>query len=47
VRAGDEPRVEDARLSGNSLIWEQDGVAVRIETTRGLDEALEVARSMR
>jgi hypothetical protein len=29
------------------LIWEQHGVAVRIETTRGLTEALKVAESMR
>ena len=47
VPPGDEPRVEEPRLSGNSLIWEQDGVAVRIETTRGLAEALKVAESMR
>ena len=42
-----EPQVEEPRLSGNSLIWEQDGVAVRIETTHGLAQALEVAKSMR
>jgi hypothetical protein len=47
VPQGDEPQVEEPRLSGNSLIWEQDGVAVRIETTRGLTEALKVAESMR
>jgi hypothetical protein len=43
----DQPQVEEARLSGNSLIWEQDGVAVRIETTHGLADALRVAGSMR
>jgi hypothetical protein len=42
-----QPQVEEPRLSGNSLIWEQDGVAVRIETTRGLAAALKVAESMR
>jgi hypothetical protein len=47
VPEGDEPQVEEPRLSGNSLVWEQDGVAVRIETTRGLAEALKVAESMR
>ena len=47
VPQGNEPQVEEPRLSGNSLIWEQDGVAVRIETTRGLAEALKVAESMR
>jgi hypothetical protein len=47
VPQGNQPQVEEPRLSGNSLIWEQDGVAVRIETTRGLAEALKVAESMR
>jgi hypothetical protein len=47
VPGAGEPQVEEPRLSGNSLIWEQDGVAVRIETTQGLAEALKVAESMR
>jgi hypothetical protein len=47
VSQSDQPQVEEPRLSANSLIWEQDGVAVRIETTRGLAEALKVAGSMR
>jgi hypothetical protein len=42
-----EPQVEDARLSANTLIWEQDGVSVRIETPHGLEDALRVAASMR
>jgi hypothetical protein len=42
-----EPRVEDARLSANTLIWEQDAVSVRIETPQGLAAALRVASSMR
>jgi len=42
-----QPQVEDARLSANTLIWEQDGVSVRIETLHGLEEALRVAASMR
>jgi hypothetical protein len=42
-----DPQVEEPRLSGNSLIWEQDGVTVRIETTHGLADALRVAASMR
>jgi hypothetical protein len=47
VSPGDEPQVEEPRLAANSLIWEQDGVAVRIETTHGLADALKVAASMR
>ena len=43
---GGEPRVEEPRLSANSLIWEQDGVTVRIETTHSLMDALKVAASM-
>ena len=39
--------VEEPRLSGNTLIWEQGGVSVRIETTHGLAEALAVAAGMR
>jgi hypothetical protein len=42
-----EPHVEDARLSANTLIWEQDGMSVRIETPHGLEDALRVAGSMR
>jgi hypothetical protein len=42
-----EPRAEDARLSANTLIWEQQGVSVRIETPEGLKAALGVAASMR
>jgi len=47
VPGGGEPQVEDPRLSANSLIWEQDGVTLRIETTHGLTDALKVAASMR
>ena len=42
-----EAHFEDARLSANTLIWEQDGVAIRIETSQGLEAALDVAASMR
>jgi hypothetical protein len=47
VPQGSQPQVEEPRLAANSLIWEQDGVAVRIETTHGLADALRVAGSMR
>jgi hypothetical protein len=42
-----EPRFESPRLSANTLIWEQHGVSVRIETPQGLKAALGVAASMR
>jgi hypothetical protein len=42
-----EPRAEEPRLSANTLIWEQHGVSVRIETPEGLKAALAVAESMR
>jgi hypothetical protein len=42
-----EPRFESPRLSANTLIWEQHGVSVRIETPQGLKAALGVATSMR
>ena len=42
-----EPRVEEARLAANTLIWEQDGASLRIETPQDLTEALRVAASMR
>jgi hypothetical protein len=41
-----QPQVENARLSANTLIWEQDGVSIRIETPHGLEDALRVAASM-
>ena len=35
------------RLAANALIWEENGIAHRIETTGDLDETLELAESLR
>jgi hypothetical protein len=35
------------RLSANSLIWQQDGVTLRLEAAVGADEALALAESVR
>lgn len=37
---------EETRLAGNVLMWERAGVTHRIETTRPLAEALELAESL-
>jgi hypothetical protein len=43
VRFGvDEPR----RAAASTLLWTSDGLMLRLETTRGLDGALEIARSV-
>lgn len=34
------------RLAGNTLLWEEDGVSYRLESSLDRDEALEIARSM-
>jgi hypothetical protein len=41
-----EPVEESARLAGNVLLWESDGVAYRIEGRFGLGRALELAEAM-
>jgi len=38
---------ERTRLAGNVLLWELGGVTYRIEGPRTLDEALQIARSLR
>lgn len=38
---------ESIRLVENVLLWEQDGVTLRIETAGTLDQALEIAASLR
>lgn len=40
------PIAETTRLAANVLLWERDGVAYRLETSRGLDFALAVAESL-
>ena len=37
---------ERFRVEGNVLIWEEDGVTFRLETSLPLDEALAVAGSL-
>ncbi len=40
-------RDETLRLAGNTLLWEQGGVTLRLEAEIGRDEALEIAASFR
>ena len=42
-----ECRQERYRLAGNVLLWEQDGLTLRLESTLSLDEALAIAESVR
>jgi hypothetical protein len=43
---GSVTREEPARLAANVLAWEEDGVTHRIETTLGLEDALDLAESL-
>jgi hypothetical protein len=45
--ANGQIRTDRVRLAGNVLIWQRDGVIVRIEGTHTLAEALAIARSLR
>lgn len=48
VRSGDgTSSVWEMRLGANVLIWEEDGVTHRIETTLNLEDTLEIADSLR
>jgi len=38
---------DTARLAGNTLIWEVDGITLRLEADIGLRQALEIAESVR
>ena len=38
---------DSARIVANTLVWEEDGATLRIETLLSLEEALDVARSLR
>jgi hypothetical protein len=42
-----EVREDRALLAGPTLIWEQDGLVLRLELAAGRDKALEIARSVR
>lgn len=37
----------EGRSAGNTLIWEQDGLTIRLETALQLESALDIARSFR
>lgn len=37
---------DSIRLAGNTLMWEDDGISYRLESSLELEEALEIARSM-
>lgn len=45
--ANGQIRTDRVRLAGNVLIWQQEGVIVRIEGTHTLAQALAIARSLR
>jgi len=47
TRADGEIAVEDVRLAGNVLLWQQDGRVLRLEADVELATALEIARSVR
>ena len=42
-----ECRQERYRLAGDVLLWEQDGLTLRLESTLSLDDALAIAESVR
>jgi hypothetical protein len=42
-----EIRDESVRLAGDVLLWEQDGLTLRLEGAASRDEALRIARSVR
>jgi hypothetical protein len=46
-RGGGETRVQEARLAKNTLMWERDGLLLRIEAAQPLGELLRIARSVR
>ncbi len=41
--ADGEPGLEQLRLAGDTLLWERDGITLRVEGARDLAEALEIA----
>ncbi len=43
---GGEPRVQEARLAKNTLMWERGGLLLRLEAEQPLGELLRIARSV-
>jgi hypothetical protein len=44
---GGSVRPETLRLAGNTLVWEQDGVTIRLEASVTKDQALQIAATFR
>ena len=47
ARGGGEPQMLDTRLAKNTLMWERDGLLLRLEAEQPLGELLRIARSVR
>jgi len=45
--ANGTPQLETLRLAGNTLVWEQDGLTIRLEAAVSRDEALQIASTFR
>jgi len=45
--AGAEPRMQEARLAKNTLMWERDGLLLRLEAEQPVGELVRIARSVR
>lgn len=41
------PQPETLRLAGNTLVWEQDGLTIRLEAAVSRDQALQIASTFR
>jgi hypothetical protein len=44
---GAEPRMQEARLAKNTLMWERDGLLLRLEAEQPAGELVRIARSVR
>jgi hypothetical protein len=44
---GGEPRMQEARLAKNTLMWERDGLLLRLEAEQPVGELVRIARSVR
>ena len=44
---GDQPRIQQARLARNTLVWERDGLLLRLEAEQPVGELVRIARSVR
>ena len=46
-RGGARPRMQEARLAKNTLMWERDGLLLRLEAEQPVGELVRIARSVR